>query len=193
MSWDPYLDLEAGVLRNRLGLTDPEQLRRAEAGLTAVRLAQLATRPLPGHYDLEHLQAFHRLIFGEVYDWAGELRTVSLGKSALFCPPEDLKAHAATVFDRMAHADHLRGRPRAAFVHGLTEVLAEINSLHPFREGNGRAQRAFLSQLARAAGYPIRWTGLDPVANVAASRAAHLHGDTTPLRILLDSLVAGRP
>ena len=88
MSWDPYLDLQAGVLRNRLGLTDPEQLRRAEAGLTAVRLAQLAARPLPGHYDLEHLQAFHRLIFGEVYDWAGELRTVSLGKSALFCHPD---------------------------------------------------------------------------------------------------------
>jgi len=191
VSWDPYLDLEAGVLRNRLGLTDPEQLRRAEAGLSAVRIAQLATRPLPGDYDLDHLQTFHRLIFGEVYDWAGELRTVAIGKGALFCLPEDLEARAATVFDRLARADHLRGRPRRAFVDGLTEVLAEINFLHPFREGNGRTQRAFLGQLARSAGRPVRWTELDPGANVAAFRAAHLHGDMAPLRALLDSIVAG--
>ena len=189
MSWDPYLDLEAGVLRNRLGLTDPEQLRRAEAGLTAVRLAQLATRPLPGHYDLEHLQAFHRLIFGEVYDWAGELRTVSIGKGTLFCLPDALKADGAAVFARLARADHLRGRPRAAFVDGLTAVLAEINSLHPFREGNGRAQRAFLSQLARNAGHPVRWAAMDPAENITACRAAHQHGNTTPLRTLLDSIV----
>jgi cell filamentation protein len=189
VSWDPYLDLEAGVLRNRLGLTDPEQLRRAEAGLTAVRLAQLATRPLPGLYDLEHLQAFHRLIFGEVYDWAGELRSVNIGKGALFCPPDDLKAHAAAVFERLARADHLRGRPRAAFVDGLAAVLAEINSLHPFREGNGRAQRAFLSQLARTAGHPVRWAAMDPAENIDACRAAHLHGDPGPLRAMLNAIV----
>lgn len=192
MSWDPYLDLGTGVLRNRLGLADPEALRRAEAGLSAVRIAQLATAPLPGRYDLAHLRAFHRLIFGEVYDWAGELRTVRLGKGGvLFCPPAELPARASAVFGRLAAAGHLRGRPRPAFLDGLTTVLAEVNFLHPFREGNGRAQRAFLGQLARSAGHPIRWTELDPAANVAASRAANLDGDTAPLRSLLDLIVAG--
>ena len=81
MSWDPYLDLRSGVLRNRLGITDAAELARAEAELTSYRLIELRTRPLPGSYDLPHLQAFHRYIFGDVYDWAGELRTVTLGAS----------------------------------------------------------------------------------------------------------------
>lgn len=94
MSWDPYLDLRSGVLRNRLGITDAAELAGAEAELTGYRLMELRTRPLPGSYDLPHLQAFHRYIFGDVYDWAGELRTVPLGKGgALFCPPAAPRRH----------------------------------------------------------------------------------------------------
>lgn len=190
MSWDPYLDLRSGVLRNRLGITDAAELARAEAELTSYRLIELRARPLPGNYDLPHLQAFHRYIFGDVYDWAGELRTVSLGKGgALFCHPQHLVATADDVFTRLARDRHLRGRDRTAFVDGLTALLAEVNALHPFREGNGRTQRAFLAQLARDAGYRIRWAELDPETNRAASAAARA-GDTTPLREMLDRLVA---
>ena len=118
---------------------------------------------MPGNYDLPHLQAFHRYIFGDLYDWAGELRTVTLGKGgALFCLPQDLVATADDVFTRLARDHHLRGRDRTAFIDGLTALLAGVNALHPFREGNGRTQRAFLAQLARDAGYRIRWAELDP-------------------------------
>jgi cell filamentation protein len=193
VNWDPYLDLETGVLRNRLGITDHATLAEAESDLTSYRLAELRESVLPGDYDLIHLRAFHRLIFGEVYDWAGELRTVSIGKGAPFCPPQRLISHADRVFSTLVRTDRLRGRDRAGFVDGLTGLLAEINYLHPFREGNGRTQRAFLGQLARAAGHPSRWTAMDPAANVTAARAAHLDGDTAPLRALLDTIVgAGR-
>lgn len=67
--WDPYLDLDTGVLRNRLGIAEPAELARAEAELTALRLIELRQQPLPGRYDLAHLQAFHQFIFGDVYDW----------------------------------------------------------------------------------------------------------------------------
>jgi cell filamentation protein len=190
VSWDPYLDLETGVLRNRLGIVDRVELAAAESDLTSYRLTELRESALPGDYDLAHLQAFHRIIFGDVYAWAGELRTVSIGKGALFCPPQRLVSHADQVFSTLARLDRLRGRTRSAFVDGLTGLLAEINYLHPFREGNGRTQRAFLGQLARAAGHPIRWTAMDPAANVAASRAAHLDGHTGPLHALLDTIVA---
>jgi cell filamentation protein len=190
VSWDPYLDLETGALRNRLGIVDRAELAAAESDLTSYRLTELRESARPGDYDLAHLQVFHRLIFGDVCAWAGELRTVSIGKGALFCPPQRLVSHADQVFSTLARLDRLRGRTRSAFVDGLTGLLAEINYLHPFREGNGRTQRAFLGQLARAAGHPIRWTAMDPAANVAASRAAHLDGDTGPLRALLDSIVA---
>lgn len=188
MSWDPYLDLAAGVLRNRLAITDRVELARAEANFSGVRIAQLHRHPLAGSYDLAHLQAFHRHIFGDVYDWAGELRTVSMGKGALFCLPQHLVAAGAELFGRLARANHLCGLQRSEFVDALTELLADINALHPFREGNGRTQRAFLAQLARDAGHVLRWAALEPAANVEASRAAH-GGELGPLRTMLDGLV----
>jgi cell filamentation protein len=120
VSWDPYLDLETGVLRNRLGIVDRAELAAAESDLTSYRLTELRESALPGDYDLAHLQAFHRLIFGDVYAWAGELRTVSIGKGALFCPPQRLVSHADQVFSTLARLDRLRSRTRSAFVDGLT-------------------------------------------------------------------------
>lgn len=188
MTWDPYLDLAAGVLANRLGVTDPAELAQAEAEFTAARIVQLHRTPLPGGYDLPHLQAFHRHIFGDVYAWAGELRIVHLGRGAPFCPPHELRTAGDRIFRALAAAMFLRDLPRATFVDRLADLLAAVNALHPFREGNGRAQRAFLAQLARDAGHPLRWARLDPAENTAASRAAH-RGDTTPLRRMLDGLV----
>jgi len=82
---DPYLDPASGVLRNLLGITDPGELAQVEAALSASRLIDLERRRLPGSYDLDHLQAFHRYILGDVFGWAGELRTVSIAKGSLFC------------------------------------------------------------------------------------------------------------
>jgi cell filamentation protein len=190
VNWDPYLDLDTGVLCNRLGISDRRELARAEADLTASRLYDLQRTRLPGDYDLDHLRSFHRVIFGDVYDWAGELRTVSIGRGALFCLPQHLLTCGEEVFGRLARAFYLRGLDRSPFVGRLTEVLADINFLHPFREGNGRTQRAFLAQLARDAGHRIRWALMDPGLNVSASRAA-LRGDNTQLRELLERLVVG--
>ncbi len=190
MSWDPYLDLGSGVLRNRLGITDRTGLAAAEADFTGQRLSQLERRELPGHYDLAHLQAFHRHVFGDVYDWAGELRTVAIGKGVPFCPPSELRARGDLLVAQLARDDHLRGLDRDTFVEALAwPGLAEVNALHPFREGNRRTQRAFLGQLARAAGFRLRWAGMDPAENVEASRVAHLDGDRSRLRLLLDGVV----
>lgn len=64
------------VLRNRLGITDADELAAVEAALTASRLIDLERHRLPGAYDLAHLQAFHRYIFGDVYDWAEKAETL---------------------------------------------------------------------------------------------------------------------
>ena len=188
MSWDPYLDLDSGVLRNLLAISDAEELRRAEAILSASRIYDLARTPIPGDYDLPHLQAVHRHIFGDVYGWAGELRTVSIGRGTPFCRPEHIDGDAADLFAWLARTGHLRDRARAPFIDGLTGLLCDLNALHPFRDGNGRAQRAFVAQLARDAGYRVRWSEIDPGENVAASGAAHA-GDDARLYALLDKLV----
>jgi cell filamentation protein, protein adenylyltransferase len=193
VSWDPYLDLRTGVLRNRLGITDPAEFARVEADFTSARIAQLWRHPLPGHYDLAHLQRFHQVIFGDLFEWAGELRTVTLGKGgALFCHPHELVPTAARVFSRLADDRHLRGLNRTAFVDKLATLLASINYLHPFREGSGRAQRAFLAQLSRGAGHVLRWARMDPEANRVASQTARA-GDTRLLRAMLEQLVDSDP
>jgi cell filamentation protein len=144
---DPYLDPASGVLRNVLGITDAQELSQVEAALTASRLVDLERHRLPGRYDLTHLRAFHRYIFGDVYDWAGQLRTVSIAKGGeVFCLPQYLESYATDVFGRLAATDRLRGLPRERFISQLAELLGDVNALHPFREGNGRTQRAFLSQ-----------------------------------------------
>jgi cell filamentation protein, protein adenylyltransferase len=191
MTWDPYLDLQSGLLRNRMGITDARELRHVEAALTASRIYDLIRKPIPGTYDLTHLRAFHRHVFQDIYDWAGELRTVSIGRGRLFSLPQHLEADADELFSWLARADHLRGRHRATFVDDLTELYADLNALHPFRDGNGRTQRTFLGQLAVDAGHPIHWAALDPSENVAASKAAH-EGDNDALRLLLDRLVHRR-
>jgi cell filamentation protein len=191
VTWDPYLDLQSGLLRNRLGITDARQQRHVEAELTASRIYDLIRSPIPGAYDLAHLRAFHRQIFQDLYDWAGELRTVSIGRGRLFSLPQHLEADAGELFDWLARAEYLRGRDRAAFVDDLTELYADLNALHPFRDGNGRTQRAFLGQLAVDAGHPIHWAAMDPAENNAASKAAH-EGANDAVRSLLDLLVHRR-
>ncbi|MDX3132899.1 hypothetical protein PV367_24690 [Streptomyces europaeiscabiei] len=96
-----------GVLRNKLGITDHQLLAAAEADITRARLVMLAERPLPGAYD-RHLQAFHAAIFGDIYPWAGGLRTVNIAKRTPFCPARNLVPYAGEVFGRLASSGHLR-------------------------------------------------------------------------------------
>lgn len=81
---DPYTQPN-GVLHNLLGIDDSSALASAEADITSARLIGLDRRRLPGEYDLGHLREFHRFIFGDIYDWAGELRTVDITKRDTFC------------------------------------------------------------------------------------------------------------
>lgn len=189
MTVDPYVDPDHGVLRNRLNITDSHRLQEVEADLTLAALADLDTRFLPGGYDLEHLRAFHREIFGDLYPWAGEVRVVGIAKSDLFCLPQHIESYSAKVFGELAAEGQLRGLPRDSFVERATHYLAEVNAIHPFRDGNGRTQRAFFGQVSREAGWPIDWSGLDPDRNTSAS-VRSLRGDNQPLHDLIDSLTA---
>jgi cell filamentation protein, protein adenylyltransferase len=185
---DPYLNPASGVQRNRLGIGDQQRLRQVEAGLTLAALAELGIRTLPGSYDLDHLRAFHREIFGDLYPWAGEVRVVGIARTDPFCLPQHIESYAAEVFAELAKERQLRGLDRATFVGRLTHYFSEVNAIHPFREGNGRTQRAFFRQLSREAGWRLDWSNLDPKNNQDAS-VASLRGDNGPLHGLLDALV----
>jgi cell filamentation protein len=185
---DPYTDPVTGVLRNKLGLRTAEELQTAEREITHAALILLKESLVPPSYDLRHLCAIHRRIFGDIYDWAGQLRTVAIAKGSWFCLPQYIESSAAEIFRALHGESLLRGLPRDVFTERLTYYLGEVNAVHPFREGNGRAQRAFFEQLTSEAGYILDWQHLDADRNVAAS-AAIMHGDPAPMRKMLDELL----
>lgn len=188
MTVDPYLVPGTQTLVNRAGITDPEKLAVFEARMTHVRLAQLEAGrvTIPGNWDLDHLLAYHRHIFGDVYSWAGSERSVAITKgTTAFASPQFIRAAAAKIFASLAASDHLRGLDRVRFVAEAAHLLSELNVLHPAREGNGRAQRAFLGGLAAQAGWHIDWSQITPEENVAASVAGY-HGDERPMIALIN-------
>ena len=143
MPEDPYADPATGVLHNKLGLSTAEELEAAEREITHAALIFLKESPVQPSYDLAHLRAIHLRIFGDIYDWAGQLRTVAIAKGSWFCLPQYIESSAAETFRALHGESLLRGLPRGVFTERLTYYLGEVNAIHPFREGNGRAQRAF--------------------------------------------------
>lgn len=188
MPSDPYADPATGVLRNKLDLATAVDLATAEREITQAALILLRESPVRPSYDLPHLCEIHRRIFGDIYDWAGQVRTVVIAKGSLFCLPQYIEPAAAEIFGQLRREDFLRSLAREEFLERLTHYLGEVNAVHPFREGNGRAQRAFFEQLADDAGYTLNWQHLDADRNIAASIAI-THGDAGPMRTMLDGIV----
>jgi cell filamentation protein, protein adenylyltransferase len=185
---DPYADPVTGVLRNKLGLDTPEQLAAAEREITHAALILIRESPVRATYDLPHLCAIHRRIFDDIYEWAGQIRTVAIAQSSPFCLPQYIESSSASIFRALRGANFLQGLERGPFIERLTFYLGEVNAVHPFREGNGRTQRAFFEQLARDAGFTLNWQHLDAARNIEAS-AAIMRGDAEPMQKMLDTLV----
>jgi cell filamentation protein len=185
---DPYADPVTGVLLNKLGLGTAAELEVAEREVTHAALILLRESPVQPSYDLAHLRAIHQRIFGDIYEWAGEIRTVSIAKGSLFCLPQYIETSAADIFRALRGENFLRGLGREAIVRRLADYLGEVNAVHPFREGNGRTQRAFFEQLARDAGFMLAWQHLDAARNIEASASA-MRADTEPMRKMLETLV----
>ena len=190
---DPYLDPATGVLTNRLGITDEATLEQTEAALAATRSYELSQTPLKGRFDLAHLQAVHRYLFGDLYEWAGQLRTIDISKGGnRFAHHALIESAAAPIFQQLAKEKHLAGLGLEAFSDRAAYYLGELNALHPFREGNGRAQREFISHLAQANGYYVAWENVSPAELLSASIAS-FHGDTSELaRFIRGNLSADR-
>jgi cell filamentation protein len=168
-SHDDYLDAATGVLKNRLNMKTAAALETAEATFVGIRLYELARRPLRGRFDLAHLKAIHRYLFQDVYDWAGQCRTIDISRGdTRFAHHRYIEAAARPVFEQLAKEKYLAGLGVDDFSERAAHYLGEINALHPFREGNGRAQREFISHLAYKCGHFIDWKKSQPAADGAS-------------------------
>lgn len=165
-SWNDYFIPGAIVLRNKFtgpgkpaGETDQTALTRLEEHHARSRLLELASNPIPGRFDYDHMKAIHRQIFQDVYDWAGQERTAPVGRymikdgHAYYPAGPQLAIDANKQYAKIAAADYLRDLDHDGFAAELAERWGEINVIHAFREGNTRAQFVFFSQLRDQAGY----------------------------------------
>jgi len=171
--WDSrYCYPNSFVLMNKLLITDEKQLNEAERKITAVRIFDLRKSPIRGCFDLAHLQQIHKSIFRDIYSWAGQLRTVNIAKGNQFCNCMYIESGSKPVFDQLKEEDYLVGTPPDNICDKLAYYLGEINVIHPFREGNGRAQRAFIVSLAQVAGYHVDFTNVSGPEMIEASAYA---------------------
>jgi cell filamentation protein len=183
---DPYTYENSTVLINKLDLRIQSQLDDFEAEISSAR----AREPLPaGELDFAHYCAVHHHLFQDVYEWAGKLRSVRISKQGSpFCFPENIEAQATKLFSSLKAAGFLTNQSAGQFAANAAHFVSELNAIHAFREGNGRAQLTFLALLADRAGHPLSIEKLDPKVTLDAMIAS-FGGDELPLTNVIANLI----
>ena len=168
---DSYCYENSDVLINLFDIRDGELLHEAEREISNVNADTIEFSPPP--YDLYYLRSIHRVLFQEIYSWAGELRTVDISKAdTRFCTVRRIEKESEKIFDCLKQEDYLTSLSRDQLVVKTAEYYGDINVIHPFREGNGRAQRIFFEHLIVNAGFHISWDGINPERWIEANEAA---------------------
>ena len=159
---DTYCYLGTDVLRNKAEITDANELDAYEGDLSTLRSIEILENPIAGQFDLAHLQRIHLALFQDIYGWAGKIRTVDISRgNSRFANVRFIESAANETFKKLARENWLKGLDADPLSKRLAHYLSEINALHPFREGNGRIQRIFISQLSQAAGYQLDYSDLE--------------------------------
>jgi cell filamentation protein len=182
---DPYTYEDSTVLMNKLDLRDQAELDAFEAEISSAR----AEEPLPdGVLDFPHYKAVHHHLFQDVYEWAGQVRTVRISKGGNpFCFPEHIEDQATRLFDNLRMADYLRNLDAKTFATKAAHFLAELNAIHAFREGNGRSQLTFFTLLADRARHPLNLDKLEP-GEMLQAMIASFGGDERKLAAVIERL-----
>ena len=149
-------------LINKLNIRDEEKLNFVESQITIHKTAELANAQDFGNFDFSHYKAIHKDLFNELYEWAGEIRTVNMSKKGTnFVDVSEIESVASACFKRLQDKNYFKNQEFDIFVEDIVDFYCTTNMLHPFREGNGRTQRIFISQLIQFNGYSIDFDKID--------------------------------
>lgn len=143
------------ALQNKLGITDSAELARQEEKISKQKAIQIFENGLLDKFtagSLQSLKEIHRLLFSDIYDFAGEIRTVNLAKGNFRFAPVMYLETALQNVEKM---------PQSTFDE-IIEKYVEMNIAHPFREGNGRSTRIWLDDiLKKELGLVVDWSKVD--------------------------------
>lgn len=189
MIFEGYFTQQDDVLENKLGITDSEELRRAEERIVPIRMAEITSKPPKGKKDFKYLKSIHRKLFYDIYSFAGKVRTMDIakGKSA-FCYVQNIDSEQQRIFLNVSSIPWNR-LSRDDFVDNLTILSADLNALHPFREGNGRALRTYLILLAGQYGYHLDFGAVENEALMEADIRA-FYGDLDMLKNIYSDIIS---
>jgi len=179
----------SNTLKNKLGITDDATLNEAERKLVLLRVDELLAGSIEGALDSSHLKAIHRHLFQDLYEWAGLPRTVAIAKTNLFCLPQYIDSAADDIFRNLKKHKYFLDLDYGATLDALVSLFADVNALHPFREGNGRAQREFIEELAKINGVNLDLTTVESFDMIVASHESAT-GDYTKLKEMFNHCAA---
>lgn len=171
------------TLINNFGIQDADHLARVERDITAATTYDLLKLdPVKGNFDLEHMREIHRRLMGIVYPWAGEVRDFPLfkkrgdGFTTEFARPDEIPQLSKQLHDIAKATEGYSRIPPGEYVKTIAKAYQLANEMHPFREGNGRTHRIFLSYLAEQAGFDLKYSAVAPDAwNYAAMMSARIN------------------
>ena len=176
------------VLINKLNIQDEETFLKAERLYSGLRQSELLNKPIDGDLDFKHLKAIHFYLFQDLFYWAGKIRTVAIAKGNLFCLPQYIESYAKDIFSNLKRDNYYQGLSKEEFVDHISNLLADINALHPFREGNGRTQREFIRYIGIKNGYGFDWSKVSTEENIIASYES-VNGDNAKLRVIFSKII----
>lgn len=184
-----YCYPNSDVLINKLNITDENALFEAEKELTLIRLQELQKEPIRGNFDFKHLKEIHKYIFQDLYDWAGNERTVEIAKGNSFCPTRYISDYANSVFNKYYSQCHAAKNNLHDFVKVFANNYGDLNALHPFREGNGRAQREFARLVCLDCGYEFDLSSHTHEEMLSASVISFNKGDNSEFELIFSQAI----
>lgn len=150
-------------LINKFDIKDDKKLSQIEAEITFAKAVILESEEVKPPFDFEFYKSIHRFLFEDLYDWAGELRRVDISKKGtIFCSVKELEISCDACFKRLEKENYFKDATKKKFVEELVDFYVTTNYLHPFREGNGRTQRIFISKLIKYNGYDFNFSNINP-------------------------------
>ena len=158
-----YCYKDSDVLINKLDIKDNKKLEELERKIVLAKLYELRQNNQIGNFDIEHFVGIHKFLFEDIYPFAGLFRTENIAKGNFsFAEWEYIEDELKKLLNQLKEENYLQNLDRNTFIKRLSYYMAELNVLHPFREGNGRTIREFIRQLAYKNGYVLNLKNINP-------------------------------
>ena len=158
-----YCYKDSDVLVNKFDIHDNKKLEEIERKIVLAKLYELRQNHQIGNFDISHFVGIHRFLFEDIYPFAGLFRNENIAKENFsFAEWEYIEEQLKKLLDKLKEENYLQELDRNTFIKRLSYYMAELNVLHPFREGNGRTIREFIRQLAYKNGYVLNLKNINP-------------------------------